>query len=321
MDILDTKTYRIRNTSVRMVAHSITEEGNELYTMEWVYPRIIHSEVLRHSMLSHSVSSSRAIPTNKVELGQVYAPATWGKNRNGMSSREEVADVATMEVLWTGASDSAFGAATELTNAGLHKQWTNRITEPFTYIKDLVTTTEIDNFLYLRMDEGAQPEIIELAALVDECIGSSEPRKISAEDYHLPYINASNTGKKGKMVYHCGDRELIDIQEAIEVSMSLAAQTSFRNFDTSREATHRIINKLLNDKPVHASPSEHIAFPMNSEEWHTRLDLRVQMNRFYAHNDMDMFIKNRIADQILFAKNFRGWNQYRCVVDGETYYS
>ena len=49
---------------------------------------------------------------------------------------------------------------------GIHKQHINRILEPFQYINVIVTATDWDNFLNLRLASDAQPEMQDLARAI-----------------------------------------------------------------------------------------------------------------------------------------------------------
>jgi len=49
----------------KIVQDSSLPTGERLLTFNVRYGRLIHSELLRHRAASHSVKSSRAIPTHK----------------------------------------------------------------------------------------------------------------------------------------------------------------------------------------------------------------------------------------------------------------
>ena len=73
--------------AAKIVAHSITEHGEELVSVLATMPRIVLSETNTHRMLSKNTSSSRAIPFTKlVEVVQndPFTPIAWQKNHPGM---------------------------------------------------------------------------------------------------------------------------------------------------------------------------------------------------------------------------------------------
>ena len=91
-------------------------------------------------MLNKNAQSSRAVPVKSVlsvnESGPV-TPIVWGKNKGGMSASEQLEgiELESAKQLWKAAADSAFIYSKRLSDVGLHKMWSNRITEPFSRIK------------------------------------------------------------------------------------------------------------------------------------------------------------------------------------------
>ena len=51
---------------VNIIADSITKQGQRITTLQLVYPRYIHSELMTHRLFSRNASSSRAIPVAKM---------------------------------------------------------------------------------------------------------------------------------------------------------------------------------------------------------------------------------------------------------------
>ena len=68
--------------SAKIVADSVSPQGDRLISVLCTFPRIILSEVTTHRMLSKNTSSSRAIPFNKmleaVETNP-FIPIAWQK--------------------------------------------------------------------------------------------------------------------------------------------------------------------------------------------------------------------------------------------------
>lgn len=144
------------------------ETGTRITTFELVYPRFIHSEFMTHRVFNRNASSSRAIPTTKF-IEQVrnepVMPSHWGKNQKGMQAEEELnpMEIADAAFAWQQAATSAAIYAEILRRGQVHKQIVNRILEPFTHIRVVVTSTSWANFYGLRDHKDAQPEIRELA--------------------------------------------------------------------------------------------------------------------------------------------------------------
>lgn len=142
--------------SAKIVADSICN-GNRITTMEVVFPRIIHSELMTHRLFSRNSASSRAIPFEKMVKSveeNPFIPIAWQKDHKGMQGNEYVTD--SLDIMkntqaWLDAKYYAVNQAT-LLNIGnsVTKQLCNRLLEPFMWHKVLITATEWDNFFELR---------------------------------------------------------------------------------------------------------------------------------------------------------------------------
>lgn len=139
-----------------IVADSVNEFGHRITTLELVYPRIIHGEIMTHRLFSRNSSSSRAVPFNKmVEAVETnpFIPIAWQKSHSGMQGTEYITDPFEIQRrvdAWLKARDAAVLQAKFLHEMGTTKQICNRLLEPFMYHKVLVTSTEFSNFFNLR---------------------------------------------------------------------------------------------------------------------------------------------------------------------------
>lgn len=283
-------------TYAKVVADSISPAGIRLTTMELCFHRFILPEFNTHRMFSRNAASSRAIPTQKL-LDQVRdepaMPMHWGKNQPGMQAREEIEDNKKAISKW---DDAAFNAATlanRLDILGVHKQVTNRLLEPFMWVKVIVTATEWDNFFDLRLHPAAQPEMALLASKMREAMDESNPKWLTNSDWHLPYIKEEEAD-----VY---TNELMR-----KCSAARCARVSYLNHDNTEPDTDKDIalaDRLLKDG--HMSPFEHQASPMGSEgsDWYDDW-----IEKGVTHID---------KEHQLWSGNFRGWVQYRQLL-GET---
>jgi hypothetical protein len=252
--------------SAKVIAHSkCSKSGKEIVTFELIYPRMILAELNTHRILSKNSASSRAIPIAKVIEAVRYNPAQpvhWGANQPGMSAKEEVADYLKdiAQQVWHKAACNAADSAEQLAEMGLHKQVANRILEPFQWMKTVLTGTEFDNFFYLRNHDDADPNIKALAKAMWEALKASTPVTLGPTWWHVPYFQGGYWSP-----FHM-DEDCVDepatLDEALAISSSCCAQTSFRTTDDSIEKAERIFERLVESKPVHASPFEHQAKPM-----------------------------------------------------------
>ena len=142
-----------------IVAHSLSQQGDELISVLCTFPRIILTEVNTHRMLSKNTSSSRAIPFKKmVESVQnnPFIPIAWQKEHIGMQGTEYLTEKEDIEYAigtWLHARDAAIQEAKIITSgAGVTKQLANRLLEPFMWTTMLITGSREgwQNFFNLR---------------------------------------------------------------------------------------------------------------------------------------------------------------------------
>lgn len=288
--------------TARVVAYSVSEETNEkIITFELEYPRLIHSELMTHRLFSRNAASSRAIPVQKmIEMVRENPamPVRFGKNQPGMqdSGDKFVVEIPYaggfigIEDAWNHASEAASDYAEMISNAGYHKQIANRLLEPFQYIKTVVTFTgNGSNFYGLRDHPDADPTICELAQVMKEARDEAKVHVLGVGDWHLPYYE-NGVFRKG-----------IDkgLEQAKRISASCCAQVSFRKLDNSSEKADKVFERLVESKPVHASPTEHQATPLKAG-----VGFR---SKYVTHID---------RDGNPWSGNFRNWGQFRQVIEG-----
>ena len=286
--------------SAKIIAHSKSSvTGKEIITYELEYPRFIHSELMTHRLFSRNAASSRAIPVSKmIEMvrDNPAAPIHYGKNQPGMQAKEELTgcDLDATKSDWATAAKAAAAIAERMTGYGAHKQIVNRILEPFQWMKTVVTSTEWDNWYWLRNHPDAQPEIKRLAEVMLEAKETSEPRLLQPGDWHVPYYD---DGSWISSAY-----EDNTLEEALAISSSCCAQVSYRKLDDSLEKAQDIFAKLIESKPCHASPCEHQASPVDDE--YARFD-PLTWPKGVTHMDKDGDV---------WSGNFKGWIQHRQLI-------
>ena len=265
---------------VRVIEDSLNPYNKiRLTTLQLRYWRGIHAEFLTHRVFSRNASSSRAIPVSTF-LKQVWndpaTPVHWGANQPGMKARTELTGFKKWfaQFMWK-TSGKMVCCLVWLTNkvSSPHKQVFNRLLEPWQYISVIVTSTEWDNFFELRNHPDAQPEIQELAREMKYAIDNSKP----TERYtHVPYITGSDYIALGQDA---------STGRLMQISTARCARVSYFTHDKQIpeiEKDLKLFNDLVGSVPIHASPTEHQAEALDSEE---------------------------------FNKNFRGWSQFRNIVE------
>lgn len=256
------------NITAELIKHSTWEKGQDLYTFRLVYPRFIHGEVMTHRVFSRNAASSRAIPINAMmaEIQKTPAcPIHWGENQRGMQADRQVDGEKRTQSMtrWLMALESSLHHAEALRDLGVHKQVVNRLLEPFMFMTTIVTTTEggLNNFFNLRKHKDAQPEIYELARLMDQAVMHSTPERLESFEWHMPFVDSFRDGE-GSQAFVDENGSVIKLRQAIMISVSACAQVSFRKNDLSLEKAERIYKMLVGADVVHASPFEHVAFAM-----------------------------------------------------------
>lgn len=309
--------------SAKIIAYSMSVTGQQIITWELEYPRFIHAELMTHRVFSRNAASSRAIPVaTMIEVVRTSPamPEHWGKNQPGMQANYELQEPERADVIawWQSAANEAAFIAAKMDRLGAHKQIVNRILEPFQHMKTIVTATEFDNWYWLRNHPDAQPEIRVLAALMWEKLQSSVPEELSAGDWHVPYYNAGvwvpcfEVNQTGEEV--ATDQHGTTLADALAISASCCAQVSYRKLDDSLEKALAVFKRLVDSKPVHASPFEHQATPLRAEAgWDSDRPWYNGVNTLDART-WEKGITHADREGSLWSGNFKGWIQHRQLI-------
>lgn len=313
-------------------------EQRPIYTVRLRYPRIIHGEIMTHRVFSRNARSSRAVPV-KTMLNEVsntpFVPWHWGKNQKGMQADEECNALVPMqeylrsplirnkpstielewvehprESAWLRSKTTAYKVAKAMMEAGYHKQIPNRLLEPFSWIDTLITSTEWDNFLWLRDHPDAEPHLQDLARLVHQAIEAAEVQDLGSGDWHLPYIT------KADFNYAIFRAEEDMWEWLCKISAARCARISYKPFDgdASYERELERYDSLVTADRVHASPLEHQATP----------DRLVEEKYHYRPTGVD--VENKIGFERKLQKfwscphlhgNFKGYIQFRKTIPNE----
>ena len=298
--------------SAKVIADSVCPQGVRMTTMEIEYPRFILAELNTHRMLSKNSASSRAIPVKAMHefiKANPATPVSWGKNQPGMKANEDVGSSVAIEAeqIWNRAKDDALHWADALAHKlAIHKQIANRITEPWMTMKTVISGTEWNNFFHLRNHADAQPEIKALAEAMTVAYTTHLPVPLKPGQWHLPYITIAEYVPTGELQYLNNNFDPISLEEAKIVSASCCAQVSYRKNDDSFDKAKKIYDQLILSEPVHASPIEHQATPMDVDS----------MCRFEP-DTWQPGVTHVSANSDLWSGNLRGWIQYRKLIRNE----
>lgn len=278
----------------KVICDSIGEHSPRLFTVRATNPKFIHQETLRHRTIyiedmlrgdydfSLSVSSARAIPFPKL-LAEVSNPNTmakpskWTSEQKGMSGGDELSPEVQRkaEGLWENAAMIAGDHANMMAKLGVHKSIVNRIIEPYFHVHALYTATEPGwmNFFGLRLDKAADDTIKALAEACWICWNESQPKLLKPGEWHLPFVETLQaTHPSDEQFFLSGHHEedpnindRMNLEIARKVSTSRCARLSYTSFETGKRSTIeedlKLYDRLINSRPIHASPAEHQATP------------------------------------------------------------
>jgi hypothetical protein len=127
----------------------------------------------------------------------------------------------------------------------------------------------------------------------------------------VPYINRE-PNEHGLSYYIWEEQDNLEKQtvktyltkeQAIKISASCCAQVSYRILNTDIEKANDIFERLVESKPVHASPLEHQATPMS--------------NLTNSCNNCDSWEKGVTHSDrtgVLWSGNFKYWIQHRQLI-------
>lgn len=333
---------RATNITAKVVCDSITAAGARITTIEAEYPRFILGEVNTHSSIEKNSSSSRAIPIKEI-IAQIIMnggkPLYWGSKKSGMQAGDEIEGISGAKWLWNLAQKDAIYYATQLDlELNLHKQSVNRLLEPFQMMKTVMTATDWDNFFNLRIHPDAQPEFCMLAYKIYMAIQQSTPCKLRDGEWHLPYVEISQTEDVSETYYYVWNVDTTDtetdgykfeqrltLEEAQRISASCCAQTSYRKSDDSLEKADKIFDKLIGADVLHASPFGHLATPVQKERYFTEdtgcgydVDERRSINLKEYPTTWQQGITHLRRDGRFGSGNLTGWISYRHLMQGNT---
>lgn len=267
-----------------MILRSVGIDAPPLTSIQIVYPRFIHSELMTHRVFSRNAASSRAVPVRRVIADlreQIALPSQWRMEERGMQGFTEAPYAAGVraEVIYRRAMEAAIREAEELANLGMHKQHINRLLEPFAHMTTLITSTQWNNWFALRDHPDADPTIAELARVMKDAIDAVEPTLLGSGEWHLPYVtgddeaiascieyaNSASVLELDKLHIRSDDRKLTAMEVMKRVSAARCARTSYKSFKTGKASTvsedFDLFSKLVTADLIHASPTEHQATP------------------------------------------------------------
>lgn len=320
--------------SARIVAKSVSAySGQEIITWEADFPKCILAELNTHKIMVSNCQSSRAVPVKKV-IEQIRSnpvtPIHWGKNKAGMVAEEELDenvhvpmgdgyfDEYSRDQAWNLTANMIANLMEAWEEAGYHKQIVNRIGEAFTFVRGVITATEIDNFFHLRYHKDADPFMQELAKCMWEAYEQAEAEVLYEGEWHTPYVPHTRNCL-GNLMYLEEEFEpildgkthvipTIPLEQALKTSSAVCGQVSYRKLDTSEETVERVWNNLMGGDTIHASVTGHQATPMKYPTLQSTIQFIDGFADGVTHVDKDLDF---------WSAQFKHWIMHRKTLSGE----
>lgn len=229
--------------------NAVTRDRITTFLLEG-FPKWLVAELNTHRVLSRNSSSSRAIPSRKIYRQVTFSPFSpvyWGKNKKGMTAREELTGwrLRVAKALHRVASAAPIICSFLASRIGLHKQITNRWLEPWMKTSVVITATQWENFYRLRVHPDAQPELQFFALEMLKAQAKNTPVELQSGEWHIPYQDEFT--------------DSLNLENQLKVCTARLARLSYLNFygTNSLEEDIKLHDDLLKDG--HMSPFEHCA--------------------------------------------------------------
>ena len=264
---------------VKIIQDSISDVGNRITTFQLRYHRYIHAEVMTHRVFSRSASSSRAIPIKTI-IGQDWSNPATPKH-------------------W-GANIPGMQAKTELTGWKLIQAkilWNlaSKISCILAYLLYKIglhkqignRILEPFSFINVIITSTDFENFFELRVHAD---AQPEIQELADKMQQAMLTNIPTLlGYDQWHLPYITETEKLSYPDDVLLKLSTArcARVSYSNHDGTNPNVEKDIDlhdKLVVSKPIHASPAEHQAYPLSNDS---------------------------------FCKNFRGWCQYRRILENE----
>jgi hypothetical protein len=274
--------------NVKILADSIGPTGVRLTTAEITLPRCILAEFHTHRRIladdylegggqTINAASSRAIPTEKLiqrVLDDPFVPE-FRENKKGMQAGEALdhdqASIA--KGMWLQDRDCQVECARAFHQLNIHKQYVNRLIEPWMWCTIIVTATDWSNMFHLRTAPTAEPSFQTIAKMFWDLYSTSEPRELKFDEWHLPLIERVDweiaEELRESWWVDNGAKE-VDILK--KVSVGRCARISYLTHDGKRDVMEDIRLCEMLAKSGHWSPFEHVCTPAKLEDMTYRLD-------------------------------------------------
>ena len=312
-----------------------------------------HRVFSRNSASSRAIPFNKMV---KMVEENPFIPIAWQKDHKGMQGSKYQNDFenAQSKLNWNLARLQAMSQATQLHENGVTKQLCNRLLEPFMWHTVIVTATEWENFFNLRCPQYViswypenRPEATEpteatfrsrkdaikatkgncysiddfswfysnesqadihiqaIAELMWDAYNESTPKQLQAGEWHIPFGDNMRSEDIVNLTTKLSNKTHGDTGTAIirkvQIATARCARISYTTLGDDPKIDYEADLRLhdILAKSGHWSPFEHVAIAMNDEEYIS-----------FWNGD------RRVGYGEGWCRNFRGFIQYRHLIDG-----
>lgn len=333
-----------------IIKDSVFKNGVRVTTAKLSFPRSILAEFNTHRMFSRNAASSRAVPVAKMLRSIDKDPfiPEFTKNQKGMQGVEPLSEDEKLGAYqnWIMVRNAAVSGVEILTRQdglNIHKQFANRLLEPWMWATVVVTATDWSNMFAQRTHPAAEPSFQKVAKMFKEAYDASVPVERwydsdpeSSLNWHLPFFDYSDedrhqfeylnyltvvdyleeklkVSKKALMMTYYPERRFWTSM-AKDIAVGRATKVSYENLETGKVDVLndiRLAVQLSMAHPGHWSPFEHICREAKPEEMVYRMDqLEVEHQGDSTLLFDGLYVKPK-EGEIGYCGNFRGAFQYR----------
>ncbi len=314
---------------VEIVADSKNTFGQRITSIVATFPRMLLAEVNTHRVFSRNSASSRAIRFQQMVkncLDNPFIPFRFQKDHAGMQGTEyfEGAEHDKCVKQWLEARDGAVTSASLLNLMGVTKQLANRILEPFQYHTALITATEWENFINLRVSPFAEDHFQDLSEKILNALNKSEPKQLGEDEWHIPFGDNFDDFKLRSYLFdqsslEHGDFNTISTEDLkVKLATVRCARISYLNQgkETPIEEDLKLHDRLASSG--HWSAFEHCARSMNEAEYYSNGIVK-SVDNLNSYQDVDQLSYDAVQEgsqewkvtEFGWEGNFRGFRQYR----------
>jgi hypothetical protein len=270
--------------------------------VEGPYHNFIVDDICCHN--SKNSCSSRSLTIHKQLEKIIKNPVVpeFSKNQSGMQPAEKLSPIEQLsaEVTWLEARDNAILSAYSMSleqnrtkaeekswyfvreflyakfgevptpSINIHKQWVNRLLEPFMWHTVIVSATEWHNFFRLRYDKDAQYEIKVLAECMLRAYLSSNPTLLARDSWHIPYVTPT-------------EKESFPNEDLLKFSAARCARVSYLTHDgkLNHEKDLELHDRLSSSG--HWSAFEHTAKCMSDSNFYGNFKGFLQYRKTFSN--------------------------------------